>query len=52
LIQHKGLFEKGTLRILPKICVPTEEEISKVDLKTLEKITQYLKQLYSQTSMM
>ena len=52
LIQHKGLFEKGTLRILPKICVPTEEEIAKVDLKTLEKITQYLKQLYSQTSMM
>ena len=52
LIERKGLFGKGTLRILPKITVPTEEEIAKVDLKTLEKITQYLKQLYSQTSMM
>ena len=52
LIEKKGLYEKGILRILLKICVPTEEEISKVDLKTLEKITKYLKQLYSQTSMM
>lgn len=52
LIEKKGLYEKGTLRILLKVCVPTKEEILKVDLKTIEKITKYLKQLYSQTSMM
>uniref|UniRef100_A0A6C0CTN1 J domain-containing protein n=1 Tax=viral metagenome TaxID=1070528 RepID=A0A6C0CTN1_9ZZZZ len=52
LIENKGLYEKGTLRILTKICVPTKEEIAKVDLKTLEKIINNLKLLYSQTSMM
>lgn len=52
LIEKKGLYEKGTLRILPRICVPTEEEIAKVDLKTLEKLIKYLKLMYPQTSMM
>lgn len=52
LIERKGLYEKGTLRILPKIEVPTEEEISTMDLKTLEKVIKYLKYLYPQTSMM
>lgn len=36
VIENKGLFEQGVLRVVPRVILPTLEEISKVDLKDFE----------------